>query len=243
MKKWIIPFLLFISCAAPKQESLTIACAANLENGIDSLAKAFTDKEGIDVEVVAGASGILATQIRSGAPYDLYISADKSFTDELNEQGFASSSELFLSSQLVCVNHTNYKGNSIEDLILNEETKKIGIADPEVAPFGKAAKNYLVETGVWDKIESKVVYAESVSHLNWYTESYSVDVAFTSLSFIEQKEFAYNFIEIGDHSGAAVNQYLVRIVRDGQPEKELKKLHEFLYSEEANQILAYFGYK
>lgn len=233
--------ILLFSCASQKKESLTIACAANMEAGIDSIARSFSEKEGVEVEVVSGASGILATQIRSGAPFDLFISADRSFTDELNKEGFTSSSEEYLTSEMVCINLTMANDSSISNLLLNDEVSKIGIADPEVAPFGKAAKKYLEAMSLWEQVEPKLVYAESVSQLNMYIESSTVDVAFTSKSFLAQKEFGYNYIFI-EHPTAEVYQYLVEVYHGKDRHPRVKEFHDYLYSEEALSILHYFGY-
>jgi molybdate transport system substrate-binding protein len=236
---WI--FILFTACAAPKDDNLTIACAANVEAGIDSVARYFSETEGIEVDVISGASGTLATQIREGAPYDIFISAEKKYTDDLNKEGLTSSSENYLTSVMVCVNHTDYVGSSIPDLLKSEQVKKIGIADPEVAPFGKAAKGYLKDIQLWDEIESKVVFAENISQLNMYIETKEVDAAFTTISYLAQREFSYAFIELDNHPESIIQQSMVEVVQD-KPHPEVKKLHDFLYSEQASEILAYFGY-
>lgn len=242
MRTYIWALVLLCSCAAPERSPLTIACAANMEVGIDSIAKSYMEKEGVEVKVVSAASGVLATQIRSGAPYDLFLSADKDLTDELNADGYTSSSEEYLKSELVCINLTDYKGASVSELLLSDKTKSIGIADPEVAPFGKAAKNYLNAVQLWEQIQSKVVYAESVSQLNMYVETGNVDVAFTGLSFLAQREYVYPFLHLENHPESLIRQYLVEVDRGKNKHPQVNDFHDYLYSEEAIAILKYFGY-
>ena len=185
----MIPRLLLVvmlaglaACVAPGPErpALTVGAAASLRPVVEELAQAFES----DVTIVAGASGTLAAQVRQGAPIDVFISADRRFTTNLADDGFLDRNSLaeLARGELVAV--TTLDGASADPvaLVAGDRVAHIALANPDLAPYGAAARRYLESTGVWDRIAGKVVYGENVAQALQFVISGNTEVGFVPLS-------------------------------------------------------------
>lgn len=233
---------LILSCA-PENNTLKIACAANIQSAVDSIAEVYKMHTGQDYEVIAGASGTIATQIENGAPYNMFISADKKYSDRLWELKLADQPEQLVDGSLVMVVLVELDSFvPIESVLNDEKVHKIGIADTEVAPFGKATKKFLIELGLWDAIQEKLVYAESVSQLNNYIKSETVDVAFTSNSFVVESDDRFECFTVGSVLAPGVRHYVSGVYENKSCPPQAKRFVNFMQSDTSSKILEYFGY-
>lgn len=232
----LVGFLFLISCGE-QSETLKIACASNLELGMDSIVKAFQEQHDIECELVVGASGVLSAQIENEAPFDVFISADGSYTDHLFDKGISGKPKFFRSGQLVVIDLMERENQTIEGILLPNHVKSIGIADPDQAPYGKAAKTYLENNGLWERVSPKLICAESVAHLNQYIESNTLDAAITNKAFTVQSDKDYVSYDLG--SGATFVEHFAVTLNE---KEETQKFYDFLFSEESSEILQYFGY-
>ena len=135
----------------------------------------------IDVKVTFGSSGNFFAQITQKAPFDIYLSADVSYPEKLIEQGLAEQSSLFLYAigQLVVwvpkdsPLEIEKKGVSV---LLNDSVKKIAIANPTHAPYGRAAVAAMKSLGVYEAVEKKIVAAENIAQAGQFVESGAAQV-------------------------------------------------------------------
>jgi molybdate transport system substrate-binding protein len=177
--------LLFLSLSVMSvhAQSLTVAVAANLERTFQKLRVEFTKETGIDVTPVVGSSGKLTAQIEHGAPYDLFLSADSLYPARLFAKHFATTvPKVFARGVLTMWTTTGANLNQDLKFLADASIRHIAVADPRNAPFGVATIAALKKTGMYDIVASKIVYAESISQVNQYIETGSVEVGFTSLS-------------------------------------------------------------
>ncbi|MBX9737856.1 MAG: molybdate ABC transporter substrate-binding protein [Phycisphaerales bacterium] len=142
---------------------------------------ALTQGFGAPVRFTFGSSGMLARQIENGAPFDVFLSADDEFVNKLGdrvEDRFA-----YAAGRLAIWS----KSGKYQRLGELEAAKVIAIANPATAPYGRAAKAALERAGLWERVKSRVVYAESVRQAFQFAESGNADVCLCSGTFVLSK--------------------------------------------------------
>jgi molybdate transport system substrate-binding protein len=172
--------LLATGCARSQAPPLRIAAASDLQVVLPKLVERFQAKAGTRATMTFGASGQLAEQIKQGAPFDVFLSANETFVRDLESGGFikAGSVHRYARGSLVlAVYHAlEDKIKSLADL-KRPEVKKIALANPAIAPYGKAGKQALESAGMWDEVQSKIVIAESVRQALVYAQRGDVEAA------------------------------------------------------------------
>ena len=172
---------------SPPSTGLSVAAAANLTDVFTLIAQQFQAETGIHVTLTFGATGTLATQIRNGAPYDLFAAADVVTVDELIEEGFIleESRTLYARGKLIIwwLSDSAINVTKLDDL-LDPAIMHIGIADPDVAPYGQAAKETLMAAGLWDVLQPKLVVAGNITDTKQLVVDGKADVAFIAISLI-----------------------------------------------------------
>ncbi len=145
---------------------------------------ALAGEEGLRVRFAFGASGMLARQIRQGAPYDVYLSANESFVTDLEASGYLRRSTLRIYA-FGRVGLWSKSGNirALADL-LRPEVKHLAMPNPDHAPYGVAAREILRSQGLWGTLEPKIVYGENVQQAFQYAESGNADAALTAWSLV-----------------------------------------------------------
>ncbi|MEL7532168.1 MAG: molybdate ABC transporter substrate-binding protein [Bacteroidota bacterium] len=178
--RWIFgSFLLLLFACQTTPKGLKVAVAANLLLPLEEIAAQYEQSHNEKVLLIPGASGSLATQIENGAPYDLFISANERFAKHLaqKERLQAEPVRLIQGKLLLWHKATLNKLGPENELT---EGIKVAIADPELAPYGAAAKQYLQEQQIWESIQSNLVIGKSVGQVNQYLVAGVVDYAFTA---------------------------------------------------------------
>src|SRR5271165_966729 len=161
--------------AALAQE-ITVAGAADLNYALRDLGARFEKKTGDKVTLSFGSSGNLFSQIESGAPYDLFFSADEQYPQKLAAAGLMDPASL----QIYAVGHlVLWVPNSSDldpqklkmDLLAQPSVQRIASANPQHAPYGRAAMAALVHFGLQDKLASKLVFGENISQAAQFVQS------------------------------------------------------------------------
>ncbi len=171
--------------APTSNEPLKVAAAADLSFAFKDLGEAYEKKTGQKVVFSFGATGLLEKQIAEGAPFDVFAAANVSFADDAVKAGacLADSKATYATGHLVLYTTRDaaFHPGSMADLT-DARVVKIAIANPEHAPYGKAAKQAMEHAGVWDKVQPKVVYGENVQQTLQFAQSGNADVAIVALS-------------------------------------------------------------
>src|SRR5580704_11242073 len=137
--KLIFAALMLLS-AQTFAQSIKVAVAANLQSVIKTLGDDFKQKTGITIEPIVGASGNLTTQVKNGAPFDVFLSADMTFPQTLFTDGFSAKKPVvYAQGSLVICSSQDIGFENWERVLMTERIKKIAIANPAIAPYGKAA--------------------------------------------------------------------------------------------------------
>ncbi len=188
----LLSVLAVLGPAAAAQQ-VTVAAAADLNYALKDLAARFEQQTGNKVALSFGASGNLYAQLQNGAPYDLFFSADADYPRKLGEAGLIDK----LSLQTYAIGHlvmwlpqsmTAFAGDGaptrerISGVLLRPEVKRIAIANPEHAPYGRAAMAALDRLGIKDQVKSKLVMGENVGQAAQFAQSGNAQAALISLS-------------------------------------------------------------
>ncbi len=171
--------------SAPAEASLRVAAASDLSEAFTEIGATFEKETGREVTFSFGATGLLAKQIEEGAPFDVFAAANLSFVDDAIKAGACdeASKTTYAEGRVVVwtKNDAGFVPATLADLA-RPEFVHIAIANPEHAPYGKAAKQALVKAGVWDAIAKKVVYGENVQQTLQFAQSGNADAAIVALS-------------------------------------------------------------
>lgn len=175
----------FATCATAEQ--ITVAAAADLNYVLTDLAARFNKSTGNSVKLSFGASGNLFSQIQNGAPFDLFFSADSGYPQKLADGGLVERSSM----RLYAVGHlVLWVPNSQAldpqklgmNLLTDPDVKRIAIANPQHAPYGRAAMAALEHFGLKDKIMSKLVMGENISQTAQFVQSGNAQAGLIALS-------------------------------------------------------------
>lgn len=162
--------------AAQEKRVVHVAAAADLKFAMDELVKDFESKTGTKVDVTAGSSGNFFAQIQSGAPFELFFSADMDYPKKLEASGLAEPGTLFEYARggVVIWMPANSPIDVAKDkwnALLDAHIQKIAIANPSFAPYGRAAIAALQKAGIYERVKTKLVYGESISQAAQFVQS------------------------------------------------------------------------
>lgn len=171
--------------AATRQ--INVAAAADLSVALPEIASAFEKTSGVVVKLSFGASGALTQQIENGAPFDVFFSADMGYPKQLIAEGKADGATLYRYAvgELVLWTQANSpldlqrKGM---DILLDPEVKRIAIANPQHAPYGRAAVAALKHYGLYEKVSGRLVLGENIAQAAEFVESGNAEVGFVALA-------------------------------------------------------------
>jgi molybdate transport system substrate-binding protein len=234
--------LLFIAPAFA--QNLKVAVAANLQSVIKVLGKDFKQKTGIEIEPIVGSSGNLTTQIKNGAPYDLFLSADMTFPETLYKEGFSTKKPVvYAQGSLIICSSQDIGFDNWERLLMTERIKKIAIANPAIAPYGKAAEETLTKKGIFNDIKQKIVYGESISQVNTYITTGVTEVGFTTLALVKDPAAKLNLYwkAVDPKTYLPIEQGMVLLKRSAD-NANAEKFYQYILSPAAKAIFEEYGY-
>ncbi|MCB0487694.1 MAG: molybdate ABC transporter substrate-binding protein [Cyclobacteriaceae bacterium] len=242
MKKivWLL-FLFTAACNTPGKR-LAIATAANVQFAMEDLVKEFEKETSIACEIILGSSGQLTAQITEGAPYDVFVSANMMYPEDLYKKGLTvKAPEIYANGVLILWTLQDQQDISFGQLKDNS-IKHIAVANPKTAPYGEAAIQTLDQLQLLEEIKDKLVYGESISQTNQFIISGSADIGFTAKSVVVSDEMKDKgtWIEVPDTLYNPIAQGVVVIKREGSDKAQ--KFATFLLSNKARQILDAYGY-
>jgi molybdate transport system substrate-binding protein len=234
--------------ARPKGEpsTITIATASDLQTVLPRIVEKYeSTSRGSRIVLTFGASGQLAEQIKAGAPYDLFLSANETFVTNLAKQGLVvpdSVRPYAVGSLVLAVRKEAKELDEIQGLIglTKPGVKTIAMANPETAPYGAAAREALRQAGLWEKVEAKLVYAENVRQALRFVESGNADAGFVSFATTENADVRVILVDRSLH--APIVQTL-GILTTSTNRKEAEEFSEFLIKGQGRQILEDHGFQ
>ena len=228
----LLTVLLGCSEQTTVQTPVRVAVAASSADVMKEIALFYEKNHNIKIDIISGSSGKLATQIESGAPFDLFIAADSLFTNALYSKKLVANKGVnFTTNRLMMWSNTQI--DTLETILAN--ASKISIANPETAPFGEAALHFLNQKNA---PKSQLVYGTSIAQVNQYIANQSVDIAFTASSSkiqLEKTGFNQGYWQQLD---IVLQQQLV-LINSTKPAIEF---YNFLIAETADSIFKSHGF-
>ncbi|MDP4285283.1 MAG: molybdate ABC transporter substrate-binding protein [Bacteroidota bacterium] len=233
-----------VSCHQKQNKKLNIAVAANMQFAMKELSESFTDQTGIPCNLIIGSSGKLTAQIKAGAPFDVFVSADMKYPDGLFKSGYTTNQPtIYAYGKLVMWSMINGMKPSI-DLLKSPGVTHIALANPKTAPYGMAAIEVLRHYGIYENVKDKLVYGESISQTNQFITSKSAEVGFTAKSVVLSPELKGkgSWIDMDEADYAPIAQGVVVLKDNNAKQANAEKFYNFLFSDPAKDILKNFGY-
>ena len=226
-------------------EKITIAAAADLKFAMDEIVTGFNKSySGHQVEIIYGSSGKFFTQIQQGAPYDLYFSADINYPHELARKGFTSSDVTSYAVGRVVIWSNSMDASKMTLARLTDSNIiKIAIANPKHAPYGKRAEEALKASGMWDKVQSKLVFGENIAHTAQFVQTGNAQVGIIALSLVLSPELAKkgSYYLIPDTLHQPLEQGYV-ITKSGAGKSLAKKFANYMRAKEGRNIMTRYGF-
>jgi molybdate transport system substrate-binding protein len=237
--------LLFPLCACrsgPIQEMVQVSCASSLRYVMPEIAEEYETVSGTDIAISFASSGSIYQQIQSGAPVDLFCSADRKRIDMLLAEGFLepSSVAIYALGNLVlcCSQNVVQMPESVRSLA-DPCYGLIAWANPDLAPYGLAAKQVLQASEIENVIEKKVVYGENVAQVLTYLMNGEVDCAFLPLSFVIWSGNRY--LEVSPEMYDPIEQVMA-VTRNGHNLEGGRDFARFILGPKSRAILGSHGF-
>jgi molybdate transport system substrate-binding protein len=228
-------------------EPLKVAAAADLTFAFEDMGAEFEKRTGEKVVFSFGATGLLEKQIAEGAPFDVFAAGDVAFVDDAIHSGacLADSKALYATGQLALVLGKDAVGaKGVADLA-DARIAKIAIANPEHAPYGRAAKQALERAGVWEQTRARLVYGENVRQTLQYVESGNVGAAIVALSLMKGRQGAdaLPYVEVPAALHDPIVQALVVCTHGKAGVPAAQKFASFVESSDGRALLARYGFE
>lgn len=237
--------LLLVACEKPAPvaqkppAAIRVAAASDLTRAFEDMGKAYEAATKQPVALTFGASGMLQKQIASGAPFDVFASANASFVDSLvGKDCLADTRAPYALGHLVLWSKPGLVAPAakLEDLV-HARFKRIAIANPESAPYGKAAKEALSKAGLWAQLEPRLVIGENIKQTMQYAESGNAEAALVALSLVID---APPYLRVDEAMHAPIDQTLV-VCTHGENVEGGKAFARFVNSEPGRAIMRRYG--
>lgn len=245
----LVTLLIVVGCLllAPTAhaDKITVAAAADLKFAMDEIVTGFTKSHsGDEVHVVYGSSGKFYAQIQQGAPYDLYFSADSAYPRELAKQGRAASQVMpYAVGRIVLWSAGMDAAKMTLSSLADPKIKKISIANPKHAPYGKRAEEALRAAGLWETVQSRLVFGENISQAAQYVQSGNAQVGIIALSLVLHpalsKQGGYHLIP--DNTHTPLEQAFI-ITRLGANKPLANTFAAYVGSKQARSIMTKYGF-
>jgi molybdate transport system substrate-binding protein len=239
-------FLAGCASSRPDHPSITVAAAANLVNAFETLARDFTRDSGTQVVLSFGSTAQLAQQIENGAPFDVFAAADTEHLDRLIAKGLIQpqSRRVYARGRLVLYTPPDSSIRELSDLISSGVTF-VSIAKPDYAPYGRAAVEALQSSGLWERLEPKVVYSQSVLMAKQLVDSGNASAGFVALSLVQRSEPTAGqarWVEVDPALFSPIEQAL-GVVSESRNLAEAKRFAAFVAGPAGQETLQQFGYQ
>lgn len=233
--------------AHAEPEELTIAAASDLNFAFKNLIKDFEAQTGERVRFISGSSGHFYTQIVNGAPFDLYFSADIAYPKKLIAEGLALPESLYQYAIGRIVLWVP-KGSTLDvskemEVCVDSAVKKLAIANPKHAPYGRAAVAALEHYRIADRMTEKLVFGENIAQAAQFVQSGAADIGIIALSIA----VAPTMEQLGKHwlipadAHPPIEQGAVIVKATKHPEKA-KKFLDFMKTEQARAVMKRYGF-
>ena len=226
---------------SPKTE-LRVAAAADLQRAFKELSPLYEKQTGVKVNIVFGSTGLLAKQAEQGAPFDLLFAADESYVVNLEKMGkvAAGSRTLYGIGRLVL--WTRNGQSSVKQIgdLASPHIRRVAIANPEHAPYGRAAKQAMQKAKIWKVVEPRVVYGENVQQAMQYAQTGNAEVAIIAQSLAIGASGSYTLVPNNLHNPI---RQAVGILKQSTSPTAARGFMAFVLGKDGQAVMRRYGFE
>ena len=240
----ICALLVSVCCSA---EELSVAAAADLNFAMKQIAQQYHHDTGNTLLLSFGSSGNFFIQIQNGAPFDLFFSADIGYPQKLEQAGLTESGTLYRYAVgkivLWVPNNSKLDLSKGANVLLDPSIRKIAIANPAHAPYGRAAEEALKNAGIYDRVKDKLVLGENISQTAQFVETGNAEMGILaqSLAMAPTMRTQGKFIEVPATLYRPIEQAAV-VLKTSRKKSVAEAFLQYLHRPAIQQILAKYGF-
>ena len=223
-------------------QPLRIAVSSNFAPVLKQLLPEFNQQTGVATQIISGVTGGLYQQIKYGAPYDVFLAADSLRPQKLAQENLIilHSRKTYAFGQLALYSAKNPKlsWHNLKN-ITDNKSKRLAIANPKTAPYGKAAQQCLIKQGLWEQLKNHLIIGNNIGQTFQQVRSQAVTMGIVAYSQLKLNKLTGSLLPKNCYS--PIKQQLVILKNTSQLEKS-QQFSNFLLSSKIQQKIAQFGY-
>lgn len=235
--------LLAIAVPAFAGDVVTVAVASNFSPAAAELSSRFSTESGVEVRISSGSTGKLYAQILNGAPFDLFLAADTERPALLERAGHAVAGSRYTYARGALVLWSREAADCLA-VLADPEAGHVALANPDTAPYGRAAREFLEHEGLWDAVYGRAVYGENIAQTLQFVATGNAVVGLIARAQLGAAELppAACTWEVPANTHASLDQQAVLLARAAD-NAGARRFHEFLRSPAAMGIIQSHGYE
>lgn len=249
MIRMFIAFVILLSCPfnALAAEEITVAAASDLNFAFKELVAEYEKTTGNHVKLSLGSSGNFYSQIQNGAPFDLYFSADIGYPKKLEEAGLTLPGSLYryaVGRIVLWTSHESHRDVSKGlEALRDQSIKKIAIANPKHAPYGRAAVAAMEHFKIYDQVKDRLVLGENISQAAQFIESGACEIGIVALSLAlaPAMHAKGTYWEIPAEAHPPLEQGAV-ILKSSKQQEAARRFLEFMQTDKGQEIMTRYGF-
>jgi len=247
----LVAALGLFGCWTPRgmaAETVRLAAASDLVFCLEELTREFTHGHPeMEIKTSTGSSGNFFAQIKNGAPFDVFLSADMSYPRELVKAGMAEESTLLeyaIGRIVLWTTRTNLSLTNGLLCLKDASVKRVAIANPDHAPYGRAARAALQHVGLWESIQPRLVLGENISQTLQFVQTGNADAGIVALSLVMSPKMAKTgrYVEVPAEMYPPLQQGAV-LTRQGRDNAAARAYLKFLQTAKAREIFDRHGFQ
>ena len=239
MKCFFLLTLLLPCMASAQADELLVAVASNFNATMQQIARRFEQQSGYRVRISSGATGKHYAQISHGAPFDVFFAADEKRPRLLQQQGLAQGRFTYALGKLVLWSPDPDLIDGDEQVLSSQRFRFLAIANPKLAPYGRAAQQVLQKLKLWRRLQAQLVRGENVGQAFQYVKSGNAQLGFVAASQLKQGEAAGSWWQAPQRWYRPIRQQAVRL----NNRKATQQFMDFVRSDAVRQLIRQSGYQ
>lgn len=244
--KFIFMFLLLTLAPSSFADNILVAVASNFKAPMEKISAQFSKKTGHQLLISFGSTGKFYTQIKNDAPFDVFLSADQDHPAKLAQNNLALKETQFTYAigKLVLWSPDSKIVDRKGEVLLKGSYQHLAIANPKLAPYGVAARETLSQFGLWERLQSRLVFGENITQTHQFVASGNADLGFVAYSqlIIPKKAIKGSFWLVPQKMYSPLKQDAILLTK-GKNKSAVKEFLAFLKSEIAKTIIKEYGYE
>ena len=227
-------------------DTTLVAVAANFAGAAEAVSAAFRDETGHDAQITTGSTGKLYAQITEGAPFEVLLSADAKTPEKLLDEGLAVANSSFtyaIGGLTLWSVDADLIGADAKASLASDKIRFLAIANPDLAPYGVAAKEALTNLGLWDAVQPKIVLGQNIGQVFALANTGAADAAFVATSALVGPDAPVtgSRFDVPQDLFTPIRQDAV-LLNTGKDNVAAVAFLAFLKSDQAKEIINDFGY-